>query len=165
MKKPLSGHAYGFSLIELLVTLAVVGIGLSITVPAMRDFTNSNQQTEQISKLMRDITYAKSEAVTRGKTVTISQLSTTAGNWQEGWQVMDGSTVLKTTPKLNGGSNSITLTEASAISAITFKSSGSANTATSFNLCDTKTDINNTDKQLTVSLQGHTILNTKFNCP
>ncbi len=159
MEKQISG----FSLIELLIALAVIGIGLAITVPTMRDFTNSNRQAEQINKLIGDISFAKNEAVTRGSTVIISQLSATAGDWYGGWQVKAGTTVLKTTPALTVAS--ITLKEASKITSIAFKASGRTSTKTSFNLCDTKTDIDKTDKQLIVNTTGHINLKAKFACP
>lgn len=163
MKIKRNNETAGFTLIDLMVSMVVIGIGLAIAVPAMRDFTNVNRQAEEINKLVRDITYAKSEAVTRGCTTAISQTGGTAGNWYDGWQVTacDG-TVLRTAAAST--LPSITLVEASALTTIGFKASGTTTTAVSFLLCDPTTQIDNVDKQLDISVTGRINLNAQHDC-
>lgn len=64
-------HTSGFTLVELMVTIAVIAIMAAIAFPSMRDFVASARianRAEQIGNLFR---FAKSEAVRLGKPVII----------------------------------------------------------------------------------------------
>ena len=172
MKKQITG----FSLIELLIAVAVVAIGLAVTVPAMRDFTNQNRQVEQINKLVRDLNFAKSEAATRGSTITVAQTGSTDGNWYDGWSVKSGATDLRVTPALGDPAVTppFTLLETNGHTSVQFRSTGRAigfiDTTSDgndivFRLCDANTEADNVDKELTVNDVGRLILDAKFDCP
>jgi len=151
----------GFSAIELLITLTVVSIGLVITIPAMRDFTNANRQTEQINKLVSDLNFAKSEAIKRSERITIAKTGSTAGNWYDGWQVTDSSgTVLKTSPALTVSN----ITLLSNVDTVSFTSRGTVTSALTFTLCDPKTDVDDVDKQITIGATGRIALDSKHDC-
>lgn len=61
----------GLSLIELIITIMIAGILLSMAVPNFREFIqNLNIETET-NRLMKDIQMARAEAIARGKPVTI----------------------------------------------------------------------------------------------
>lgn len=81
------------TLIELLVTLAVLGILLTIGVPAMQSFTIKNRLAAINNDLMAALMLTRSEAVKRGKTVTLCSSSTgnsCGGTWSDGWIVYVG---------------------------------------------------------------------------
>jgi len=160
MKKRTSG----FTLIELVIAMAVVAIGLAITIPTMRDFTNTNHQAEQINKLTRDFAFAKSEAVARGEPVIVARTGTTAGDWFDGWdiQVVSDGTVLRTTPSLT--IPALTLLETSGANSVTFNASGSTSSAITIQLCDPNTDIDNIDKEITVTVTGRIALDPRIDC-
>ena len=61
----------GFTLIELMVTLAVVGILVVVAVPAMVFMINSNRLAGTTGELTSSLQLARSEAVRRGASVTI----------------------------------------------------------------------------------------------
>lgn len=88
-----SGNARGFTLIELMVTLAVVAILAMIAVPSFRDTIRRNRVSAASNALLADIGYARAEAIDRGQTVTLcpsaSVGSCTSGGtaWQSGWMV------------------------------------------------------------------------------
>ncbi len=81
----------GFTLIELMVAIAVAAILISIGLPAFRDLTASNQMRTGVNDLVGALHYAKSEAVSRGERIVVCKGSDTAcrdtGDWTQGWAV------------------------------------------------------------------------------
>ena len=81
----------GFTLLELLVMLAVVGVLVAVGAPTMSQFIKNNRLTTQINILVGDLAYARSEAVTRNLPVVVcassNQTSCSSANWADGWIV------------------------------------------------------------------------------
>ena len=81
----------GFSLIEIMVTLAVFAIVAVLAVPNFRTFVQSNNITASANNLMGSLSLARSEAVKRNTTVSIcasnSQVACTGVDWDAGWIV------------------------------------------------------------------------------
>jgi type IV fimbrial biogenesis protein FimT len=93
----------GFTLIELMVTLAVLGIVIGIAVPSFAELIRNNRAESQSSSVVNAFSVARSEAVKRGTTVTVAPL--TAGtSWSGGWDVKAGTEVLRTFQALEGAS-------------------------------------------------------------
>jgi len=160
-------QAAGFTLIDLVVSMAVIGIGLAITIPTMREFTNVNRQTEQINRFVRDLTYAKSEAVTRGESFTVTNTLGTP-QWDGGWTIADSATgliVIRNAPPLTIAGQ--TLTSAGAFTTIRFKSDGTASpTNFTVELCKAcvATAGESREKQVSVSNTGRISLNSQYQC-
>jgi type IV fimbrial biogenesis protein FimT len=139
----------GFTLIELMVTLSVLGILLAVAAPNLQMFVQNSRLTSQTSELVGDLNFARSEAVKRGGTVTIcasADGATCSGalTWETGWIVFnDGNadsavngadTVLRVTPAL-GGTN----TMRAGRSDIRFGSQGySVGFTATFRACDSR---------------------------
>lgn len=80
----------GLTLIELMVTLSIAVILLTIGVPSFVDFMNASKATAYANDLLADLNYARSEAITRGVRVTVchsNDAATCSGNWSNGWIV------------------------------------------------------------------------------
>ncbi|TAL89769.1 MAG: prepilin-type N-terminal cleavage/methylation domain-containing protein [Rhodanobacter sp.] len=83
----------GFSLLELMVTVAVVAILLAIAVPSFRGVIHRNQVSSASNALLASVNYARSEAITRGQLVSMcpgdKSLGCTAGSkvYDQGWIV------------------------------------------------------------------------------
>ena len=81
----------GFTLLELLVTVSIIGIVMAIGVPAMSTFTLNDRLTTQVNTMVGHLAYARSEAVKRTQPVSIcvsnNATNCTGGNWQDGWIV------------------------------------------------------------------------------
>ncbi|PPS26505.1 GspH/FimT family pseudopilin [Pseudomonas amygdali] len=70
--------AKGFSLIELLVTVSLVGILVAIAIPSFTSSIQSNKADTELSDLQRALNYARLEAINRGVTVRIAPTNGTA---------------------------------------------------------------------------------------
>lgn len=80
----------GFTIIELMVTLVVAAIVLSIAVPSFTVQIRNNQALGLGEELASAINYARSEAVKRGGRVSMCASNDGAqcvGDWSEGWIV------------------------------------------------------------------------------
>lgn len=103
----------GFSLIELLVTMVVISILLTIAAPALKDFVRKNQISTNANTLVAALNLARSEAIKRNADVIVRHKGTTAKKWEEGWDVFvdldanetkdDDDTLLRTYPPLPTG--------------------------------------------------------------
>lgn len=116
----------GFTLIEMMVTVAVLAILTMIALPNYRTFVLNSRMTAQANDFLVALQLARSEAIKRNAPVTLSAKS---GEWKNGWQITDtNNKVLRDFPPLQGGS---TLT---GDNSIVFQANGQAG-ATTFSLC------------------------------
>lgn len=86
------GAEQGFTLLELLIAIAVAAILLAVAVPSYQGLVQRNSLTANVNDLVGDLNYARSEAVTRGQDVYIcssnDQSNCNAGtDWSKGWVV------------------------------------------------------------------------------
>ena len=91
----------GFTLIELVVVIAIVGFLTSFAAPALRGFL-VNQRVKTVAyELIADLTLARSEALKRGRAVTLSPSA--VGDWTQGWVVASTTVVGTTTTAIELG--------------------------------------------------------------
>lgn len=82
----------GFTLIELIVTIAIVAILMALAAPFFGNASLSGQLAANANNLLASMTLARSEAIKRNGSVTLC-ISTdgatcaTTGNWEQGWIV------------------------------------------------------------------------------
>ncbi len=84
----------GFTLLELMVTIAVVGVLLTVGVPSLRTFMQGNQLISSTNELLSALHIARSEAIKSNGRVTICESSngtscanSGTGDWKDGWIV------------------------------------------------------------------------------
>ncbi|MEX0962622.1 MAG: GspH/FimT family pseudopilin [Pseudohongiellaceae bacterium] len=81
----------GYSLIELLVTVAILSILLAVSLPNFQDTIESNVTNSQAKLFMTTLNLARSEAIKRGSNVGICPsddgVDCLAGSWSTGWIV------------------------------------------------------------------------------
>lgn len=111
--------AAGLSLVELMITLAVGVILLTIATPSFVNMAQNNRAATQTNELLSALHIARSEAATRGVPVSVCASANaltcaTAGDWPKGWIVFTdaagaagsvdaGDAVLRSSPALEGG--------------------------------------------------------------
>ncbi|MHB0807439.1 GspH/FimT family pseudopilin [Stutzerimonas nitrititolerans] len=77
----------GFTLIELMITLAVLAVVLGIAMPAISDFTIKQRVSSQANELMLSLAFARSEAVKLNQDIRVIPRTSTASGWSDGWCV------------------------------------------------------------------------------
>jgi type IV fimbrial biogenesis protein FimT len=88
----------GFTLMELLITVVIIGILAGIGVPALRDLVLSNRQVAAVNELVTALQMARSHAITRGQGRDVytnadpaavvcpsADGATCGGTWADGW--------------------------------------------------------------------------------
>lgn len=111
----------GLTLIELMITISIIAILMSLAVPSFQSMTASSNLTTATNDLVNTLAQARSNAIRRGGRVTVcksvngTQCATT-GNWEQGWIVFNDTTKSGTDANVDtvaGITEAITFTAAS----------------------------------------------------
>lgn len=167
---------YGFTLIELIVTLAVVSIVLVTGIPALNSMSTNNRLSAQNNSILGSLALARSEAIKRGRVTTICASTNSEAcnttDWHEGWivfldanrnAILDSASndiMLRIEPKLAGGVT-LLLTESDNAGVYQYKPDGSSRDQDAdgveqgtFTLCDGDTDANKRARAVNVNTLG-----------
>lgn len=140
----------GFTLIEMVVTIAIAGILAALAAPSFRDTIMNSRISSDASGLISDLALARSEAAKRGSAVSVcissDGLTCTGTDWASGRLVftdtgtvgtIDGTdTVLRVSGALTGN----TLTSSDFTNTVTYAGTGvvagfSSGTTGAFTVC------------------------------
>jgi type IV fimbrial biogenesis protein FimT len=81
----------GFTLVELLVTIAIAAVLMGAAIPSFGTFVAAQRIKTASFDLTSTLIYARSEALKRNASVS---LSSATGGWQNGWSLNAGSTAI-----------------------------------------------------------------------
>ena len=81
----------GFTIIELVVAISVLALLTTLSVPMYGSIVAGNRTRSAAYSLVAALTFARSEAVKRNTSVSVTPLGI---GWQEGWQVATGGDTL-----------------------------------------------------------------------
>lgn len=99
----------GFTLVELLIAMAVAGVLLSVATPGFQSFMQNARQVTSYNKVASVLRFARSEAIKRSMAVSVCPRAsnTTCGtDWTEGMLVYDDG-VANGTPGVLDGTDSV----------------------------------------------------------
>ncbi|PJI95763.1 type IV fimbrial biogenesis protein FimT [Acidovorax sp. 69] len=127
MRFAIRNSALGFTLIELMVTVALLAVLLSLAAPSFQALLETQRMRAAAFDLMADLTLARNEALKRGdlaNPVTLRPTSGDATHWESGWSVMVGTEVVS---RKNSLGNGVTFTGPALV---TFDRNGRVSSAT-----------------------------------
>lgn len=169
----------GFSLIELVTVLVVMGIILAIAMPMFSEIVVSTRMTSQANDLMADILYARSEASARGVRVSICptadqiSCSATQTDWNQGRIIFadsNGNSLLDAGEALNtrsalSGQSALTPSGFSNLLLVTFNPYGGVvplGTTGAYKLCPPSSPYG---RQIAVEISGRPAVTRISTCP
>jgi len=93
----------GFTMLEIIVVLAIAAILAMGTIPSLKDAIERNGRESAMQNLITAISVARTEAVTQGRTVAICRsinqaacAASTGGDWDDGWIIFSDTGVAGT---------------------------------------------------------------------
>lgn len=83
---PKSYAAGGFTLIELMITLVIMAVVITVGVPSFNDFIAGQRVRATASDLMADMAFARAEAIKESRIVVMEPIGG-ADTWKGGWRI------------------------------------------------------------------------------
>ena len=173
----------GFTLIEVLLTTSIAAIVLSIAAPNFTTLIKNTRMTSAVNEFVGVLFLSRSEAIKRGKTVTLCKSSngttcSTVGSWEQGWIVFEDKNndavidVGEDVIRINEGfeaSNAMTMVgnSANVSSRISYLPTGRITNfgigGTTVVLCDGRSG--DVGKNVVISRTGRFRIDTRVTCP
>jgi type IV fimbrial biogenesis protein FimT len=166
-------QSQGFTLVELVVVMAIAGIAMTIAVPSYNQFVLNNRMTAQANEFLAGLNFARGEAAKRNATVSACRSSNStscaaSGGWDQGYIIFvdtgsvgtwnAGDTILQVQQKFAGKS---ALTSAT-LNSVSFLPSGQVTTAGTFSLCSGAYGISG--RSITISSVGRPVVTSTAPC-
>lgn len=77
----------GFTLIELMITLVIAVIAITIGVPSLTDFVAAQRVRTTASDLVADMALARAEAIKESRQAIFERLAGSTSSWKDGWRI------------------------------------------------------------------------------
>lgn len=142
----------GFTLVELMIVLALVGVVAVVAVPNFRQLVENNRVVAGTNSIVSALSYARLEALRHGRLVVVD--ARVAGAWEQGLTVTRGTEQLRVTEPLGNG---ISVTG----ERLEFRGNGLARAAGTYVVC---ADNNLPGREISVTLGGR-VQTSEVACP
>lgn len=143
----------GFTLLELMVTLAVAAILLGIAVPSLGDATLGGKLAASANDLVAGVAMGRSEAIKRNAVTSLcvssNGTSCGSGGWEQGWIVISGSTVIQKHPAAPTG-----FKVTSSVAKVDFQPTGVGNAQATITVCRSAPSAGYQERVVNVSATG-----------
>lgn len=144
----------GFTIIELMIAIAILAIMATVAIPALQPLILNNRITTTTNMLLGAVQFARSEAVKQRRQVIICPSSnltacTADTAWNQGIVVLEGNNVLRTIPPASTGVQIL-----SAATQLSYRPNGRLNgTNPAFSIQDDR-GVNTTSRVVCINLIG-----------
>lgn len=139
----------GFTIIEALIVVSVLGVLLAVAAPPLTNFLEESQARQNTNEFLSSLLLARSEAVTRNRPVTMCTVDAgspddcdTSKDWHDGWlsyEDLDEDGVRDVGEEIidqhSGLDDTSVVTTVNFSDNLTYTPSGRVSSAGTFNLC------------------------------
>lgn len=116
-------RAHGFTLIELVVTMAIAAVLMMVAVPSFQGFQRNSELTSVTNSLVASIYAARGEAMKTGLNAFVMPTDS-AGDWTQGWAVFVDNNLNNT---FDSASDTVVQAQPALASYLTVQGTGIAN--------------------------------------
>ena len=124
----------GFTIIELMITVAIGAVLLGVALPGYQDLVKNNCMTATTNSLIANLQLARSEAIKRNQNIRV--VANVSG-WGLGWTIQSPVNMVIRDVSLT--CSQTTLTESGGSTTLTYKPSGFFDSPSTFTVCDDRT--------------------------
>lgn len=160
----------GFTLVELLITIVVLGIIAGLGIPSLQNYILQTRVKTGSQELFTSLLYARSEALKLNDDVYVYSNGKTAAGWTNGWFVTTDSSrtyadcqanqsgCLKIQESLNG------LDVSTAVANVTYRKDGRVAATAAFEVCDAAGSVEVKKRRISITLTGRPTLDYNGDC-
>ncbi len=149
----------GFTLIELMIAIALLGIIASLAAPSMANFAIRQRVSSQANEMMLSLAFARAEAIKRNAEIRILPITNSAEGWADGWCI--GPTSMANCShadriKVFEAKSDVSVSSQNFVGApLAFKRDGTASIAGGFSITSPRLNASGNDARcIDISLQG-----------
>ncbi len=146
---------HGFSLVEMMVTILILGILAAIAIPSFSEAILSTKLRSYANSLVGSAFLARAEAIKQNAPVTLcvsaNGTSCETGGWEQGWIVVSGATVVQ---RQQATASGYKITASAGLSSLTFQPTGIGATQATLTICRATPEAGKQERIVTVSATG-----------